>query len=134
VTSVKARKYDLRTRVPQATHDQVRRFAAAHQLTVYAAAERLVLLGLDTLSNATTTDDATRQALAHLTGKVDVLSALTDRALFGAMVAYSYARHTVVSSLDAAQRQALDQSLAQSAEAAHRRQRAKVLGGDHDQA
>ena len=125
------RKRDLRTRVAHATFDQVRRYATAHQITPYAAAERLVVLGLDVIANTTATDAATRQALDHLAGKVDVLAALTDRALFGAMIGYTYARHVAVGSLDATQRQALDQAIAHAAESAYQRQRAKVLGGDH---
>jgi hypothetical protein len=133
VTS-KIRKRDLRTRVANTVFDQVRRYAAAQQLTIYAATERVVLLGLDAIGNATATDTATRQALDHLAAKVDVLAAMTDRALHGAVVGYAYARHAVVGALDAAQRQVLDQAIAQVAEGAYARQRAKVLGGDHEPA
>jgi predicted GTPase len=128
--TTKARKHDLRTRVARPTYDQVCRFAVAQNLTPYAATERLVLLGLDTLGNTTTTDAETRQALDHLAAKMDLLAGMTDRALFGAMVSYAYARHVATDALDAAQRQTLDQAITQSAEGAYRRQRAKVLGGE----
>jgi hypothetical protein len=128
--TAKTRKFDLRTRVTQPVHDQVRRFAVSRQLTEYAAAEQLVMLGLDTLGNTTTSDAETRHALNHLAAKMDLLSGLVDRTLFGAMIGYTYARHVAVGPLDAMQRQTLDQTIAQSAEGAYRRQRAKVLGGE----
>ena len=128
--TTKTRKHDLRTRVTQSTLDQVRRYAAAQKLTSYAAAERLVMLGLETLSNATGIDAVIQQTLDCLIAKVDLLSGLTDRTLFSATVAYVYARHVAIDALDGTQRQALDQALTRSAESAYQRQLAKV-GGDH---
>lgn len=132
--TVKARKRDLRTRVAVATFDQVRRYAAAHGITQYAAAERLVLHGLDATNTTAEADAAVKAALEQLAAKAELLAALIDRSLFGAMVGYAYARHVALGSLDGEQRQALDQAIAQVADGAYQRQRAKALGGHDDAA
>lgn len=132
--TTKSRKRDLRTRVAQSTFEQVRRYAAAHQLTPYAAAERLVLIGLDGDGKANEAQAAITSSLDQLAARMDTLAALTDRALFGAMVAYACIRHATVAGLDTEQRQALEQTIGQAADSAYQRQRAKALGGDHEPA
>ena len=130
--TAKSRKRDLRTRVSLTTFDQVRRYSAAHAITQYAAAERLVLQGLDAANATAATDDAMRATLDQLAARVEQLTALVDRSLFGAMMGYAYARHIALANLDAEQRQALDLATTKAAERAHQRQRAKALGGDND--
>lgn len=129
--TAKTRKRDLRTRVALGTFDQVRRYAAAHGITQYAAAERLVLLGLDAANTTTEADAAVKALLDQLAAKMELLGALADRSLHGATVGYAYARHLALANLDTEQRQALDLAIAQAAEGAYQRQRAKALGDDH---
>jgi hypothetical protein len=132
--TTKTRKRDLRTRVALATYDHVRRYAAAHGITQYAAAERLVLQGLDATNTSAEADAAVKTALDQLAAKTELLAALTERALHSATAGYVYARHGALTNLDGAQRQTLDQTLTQAVDDANQRQRAKALGGDHDAA
>jgi hypothetical protein len=124
----KVRKRDLRTRVPYPTFDRVRTFAAAHQLTTYAAVERLVLLGLDAGNAATQAESEIADGIRQLSARADLITALTDRALFCSVVAFAYARHVAIGSLEGDSRQALDHALTQYADGAYERQRSKALG------
>ena len=126
--TARTRKRDLRTRVTYLIHERVRTYAAAHQLTVYQAAERLVLLGLDSTSATNSAaDDTAHQSLTQLAAKVDVLAALVDRAIFGALVAYAYARYGALDGLTGDARQARDRELLEAGQDAYRRQRNQAL-------
>jgi len=126
--TTKMRKRDLRTRVTYPTFDRVRVFAAAHQLTTYAAIERLVLLGLDTVNAVATNDAEITHSFSQLLARVELLTALVDRGLFSSVVAFAYARHAALGALEGDARQTLDQALTQNAEGAYLRQRSKALG------
>lgn len=124
----RTRKRDLRTRVTFSVHERVRNYAIAHQLTVYQAAERLVLLGLDAIGGpAKGTDGALLDAVGQLAARFDVLAAFTDRALFGAFVAYSYARHSALDGLTGDARQSRDRALIEAGQEAYQRQRNQAL-------
>jgi hypothetical protein len=86
------RRRELHTRVSEPVYSQIRRYAAAQQLTLYAAAERLLLVALDAVTATETTDHTVRDTLAQLVAKAEIVSAVADRALYGAMIGYAYAR------------------------------------------
>jgi hypothetical protein len=111
-------------------HEQVRVYAVAHGVTVYEATERLVVIGLDgaVKPQKPELDSSLHSMVAQITAKTDLLTALTDRALYTCVLAYAYARHAGLSALDGDQRQTLDNSIVQTAEGAYMRQRAKALG------
>jgi hypothetical protein len=126
--TAKVRKRDLRTRVTYSTFDRVKTFAVANQLTTYAAIERLVLLGLDAGSTATNFEAEIADGIRQLSARIDLITALTDRALFCSVIAFAYARHVAISSLEGDSHQALDHTLTQYADGAYARQRSKALG------
>ncbi|MFK2931890.1 hypothetical protein [Dyella agri] len=124
----KTRKRDLRTRVTYVIHERVRTYAAAHQVTVYQATERLVLLGLDWTGAPTKDADiALPESIGQLAARIDVLAALADRALFGAFVAYTYARYAALESLTGDARQTRDRELLEAGQETYHRQRTQAL-------
>lgn len=123
------RRRELHTRVTDAAYDQIRRYAAARNLTVYAAAERLVLVALEAVNASRTTDDAVKDALAQLVARVEITAAVADRALYGAMVGYAFSRAAALRGLATGERSERDKELVAIGEAAYRRQLDKLAEG-----
>lgn len=123
------RRRELHTRVSDPVHAQICRYATAHQLTVYAAAERLILVALDALAATETTDNTVRDTLAQLVAKAEIVSAVADRALYGAMIGYAYARSAALRGAAPDERAERDKELVSAGEAAYRRQLDKITEG-----
>jgi len=123
IVTVRTRKRDLRTRVTYPVHERVRIFAAAQQMTVYQATERLVLLGLDSTGSILKgADRALPDAIEQFAAKLDVLVSLTDRAVFGALVGYAYARAAALDELVGDARLNRDRALLEAGQEAYQRQ------------
>lgn len=125
---LKSLKCDLRTRVTGKTYERVRVYAAAQELSVYQATERLILQGLEARhAVAKPIDGELRDAVFQLSARIEILSAMADRAVFGAFVNYSYARHAALSGLSDEMRQTRDKALLDAGQEAYQRQLKKIL-------
>lgn len=127
--TAKVRKRDLRTRVTELTYRAVERYATAHALSLYAATEQLLMLGVSGLNYENEAGARLQSILDSVDGRLSELVKLTDRTLYSATVAYAYARHGAVSHLPDTQREALEPEIAADGQAAYRRQRDQALGG-----
>ena len=123
------RRRELHTRVSDPVYGQIRRYAAAQKLTLYAAAERLLLVVLDAVNATETTDHTVRDTLAQLVAKTEIASAVADRALYGAMVGYAFARAAALRGMPSDERTEQDKELVSKGEAAYRRQLDKIAEG-----
>jgi hypothetical protein len=114
----------LSIRVPAGQETMIRHIAEVRGLTRYQALARVIETGLTAImaTPASAPASSNDAGLAALDSRLSVIEALTDRSLFAASAAYTYARRAALRNDSEAER--VDAATSEAAQAAYRRQRA----------
>jgi hypothetical protein len=114
----------LSIRVPAGQETMIRHIAEVRGLTRYQALARVIETGLTAIMATPVAAPVSNNdpGLAALDSRLSVIEALTDRSLFAASAAYTYARRAALRNDSEAER--VDAATSDAAQAAYKRQRA----------
>jgi hypothetical protein len=113
----------LSIRVSVGQESMIRQIAELRGLTRYQALLRVIETGLTAIMQTRVAAPVsnTGAGLAALDSRLSVIEALTDRSLFAASAAYTYARRAALRNDSEAER--VDAATSEAAQAAYKRQR-----------